>query len=406
MRFLLPGLSALLVLVMVGCEGGGRPTAMGDAGSLAEGGARDRLSALEAQVAEVGLKRAWSGRYFQGRVVQALVPDGPDLYAAVFNPETRESEVHCVELRTGVPRWILVLGTVPLKFPPKGGERFVACILDQGAGAVVAYRRNGARAFTMATPIHVLPSNSAASSDTTLYIASLVDSRIHAVGPESGRSGWHFRTDGTIVAGPLVTPRLPRRMVVAGTDSGEVVAVPATPWNEPGPRAPIWRKRLLGEVHGDITIAERITPAGVEVSLLVPCEDGGLYCLDVATGEPRWVARTESAFMGRPRAAGDRAYARNAGRLVAVDLASGQPVWPSGYERGQLRDYETCTDVLAGDEHRVYLLSGNRRVHRADPRTGDFQASRALELFDFVVPAPEGNLLLAGTADGYLVASH
>ncbi len=410
MRLVLPGLALLAVLTTGccdSCESTGTSAALQDVTSVSTAMPKERLQALEEQALGVGQKLAWSGRYFQGRTVESLNAQGADLFAQVFNPETREYEMHCVDLASGTPRWILVMGSERLRYPPLGGDRFVSLIQENGAGTLVVNRLTGAREFKMTTALQVIPADSAASTESTLYVGSLVDSRIHALSPESGRSGWSHRTNGTISTGPLVTPRIPRRVVAVGTDAGEVHAYPATGWHEPRPSGPLWTRRLLGDVNGEMAVAELTKKEGVTVSLLVPCEDNGLYCLDVATGEPRWTARGESPFQGSPRAAGGRVYARNAARLVVLDLESGQEVFGSGLGTGgNFKEFELYDDVLAGDMNRAYLRTNERKVGRLNGKSGELEASQFLDLFDMVVPTGEKNLLLAATRDGYLVATH
>ncbi len=407
MRIWIRGWACVFILFASGCSSCGDDCSESccagqavDEFMVAEG----RLESLEGSMSAVGAKRAWSGKYFRGGTVRGVALQGSDLFAEVFNSESRRFEAHCVNVKDGTVRWMVDLGPAPLKHAPMAGDRFVVFLLDQGGGMAVVNRMNGARDYRMATPIKVLPMGPAGSSDTTVYVGSLVDQRLHALSPDSGMTGWHFKTEGTINAGPLVTPRHPRRLVVVGTDQGEVVALPATSWSDLRPEQPAWTRKLLGDVSGEIAVAEATTPAGVQVSVLVPCEDNGLYCLDAATGEPRWVARSTAPFHGRPASAGGKVFARNADKLVVTDLLTGAPAWASS-EAGSLPNpWEMCDTALAGDASRIYLLQGASRVHRVDAKTGQVLATGSLDMFDELVATGDNNVLLGVTRDGHMVA--
>jgi outer membrane protein assembly factor BamB len=363
------------------------------------------LVGLESEMAQVAQKRAWSDHYFKNSVVHNAVVDGNDLLVSVFQGAERAFELHCIDATTGVNRWMLGGLPAPFEFAPTMGEEYVVGLFGGGHGMVVARRRNGARPFSLTTPFNQVPTASPASSDSTVYVTSLVDDRLHALNPENGFSGWAVRANGTINAGPLMTPRLPRRLIVVGTSRGEVVAYPPSPWSENEPAEPAWRRELFGEVSGEMSIAKRLTEDGIEVSILVPCGDKGLYCLDAATGEPRWVHRTDQPFTGRPVAFGDRVYARNKTRFFVLDLSTGDPVWEMGTE-GNLRAYEESQSALAGDHQRAYLLDGKKRVTRVRGADGTKEASTSLNGFDFILRGGDSNLLIGLTKDGHIVAFH
>ena len=362
------------------------------------------LLGLEAEMGQVGLKRAYSDHYFKDSVVQNAVLDGTDLLVSVFQGKERAYELHCIDATTGVNRWMVGGLPAPFEFAPTGGDEFVVGLFSGGHGMVVAKRRNGARPFSLTAPVEQVPTSSAASSDSTVYVTSLVDDRLHALNPANGFSGWAVRANGTITAGPLVTPRLPRRLIVVGTTRGEVVAYPPSAWSESEPADAAWRRELFGEVSGKMSVARRLTESGVEVSILVPCGDKGLYCLDAATGEPRWTHRTDHPFQGTPQAFGDRVYARNGERLYVLDLATGEPVWAQG-QPGGLMSYEQADRALTGDSTRAYLIEGGKRVHRIRGADGSAEASATLNSFDFI-RGGESNLLIGLTKDGHIVAFH
>lgn len=360
-----------------------------------------QMPALESAMMGVAQKVVWSFPIPDVRVNGATV-QGNDLLVDAFETTSRHYIVLCFDAPTGTPRWKLDLGVVPLKFPPLAGDRFVVMLLDDGAGMVVVNRRTGAREYNVATAMRVIPSGAAGSSESTVFMPSLVDNRIHALNPSSGMSGWHFRLDGTLVGGPMMTPRLPRRLVVVGTDMGEVVAYPASAWDETPPANPIWSRRLMGDVGAEMTVADLVLPTGRQVSVIVPCEDRGLYCLESATGDPRWVHRTDHPFRSRAEVAGGKVFCRNIERMHVIDLASGTPSWKGG--EGAHQSYETCSGALTADAKRCFLWSDDRRVHRIDAKTGEVRATSSLAAFDLLVPSGDANVLLGITTSGMIVA--
>src|SRR5690242_17677117 len=83
-----------------------------------------RLPALEAAMERIATKRLYSGHYFPNSVVNGAHVEGPDLFVTLFNANTRHHEVHCVDVASGRMRWMVDLGEVGLKFPPRAGDRF------------------------------------------------------------------------------------------------------------------------------------------------------------------------------------------------------------------------------------------------------------------------------------------
>ena len=362
------------------------------------------LSGLENEMSRIALKRVWGDRYFKNAVVTGASVDGTDLFVWVFNGVERAHELHCIDAVTGVNRWMI--GGLPstFEYAPDAGDELVVGLMDAGRGMVVAKRGNGARPYTLYTEIDQIPTSSATSSGATVFLTSIVDDRLHAVNPESGFTGWAVQTNGSISSGPIMTPRLPRRLVVVGTTAGEVVAYAPAAWHEVEPAAPAWERSLFGEVSGPMSIAQLTNEDGVEVSVLAPCSDKGLYCLDAATGEPRWVYRTAHPFRGTAHAFGTRVFGRNERRLAVVDLATGDEAWNSSSDASEPRAFELCLGALAADDERAYLIDGSKRVHRANGQTGDIVETASLNCFDLLIPSGDANLLIGVTKDGHIVA--
>ena len=185
--------------------------------------------------------------------------------------------------------------------------------------------------------------------------------------------------------------------------------MPAAAWSDVPPSEPTWVYRALGPVRGDLAAATRIDTKNkrVQLYLVVPCEDNGLYCLDGAAGVPRWILRTRESFNERPTVAGSRVFARNKRRMVVVSLENGPDgpeSWASSQGGGPLKGFEQATVVYAADDMRAYLGSGDRMVMRVDGKSGEPQASARMMHFDKLLPAPAANLLIGLTTDGHILA--
>jgi outer membrane protein assembly factor BamB len=267
---------------------------------------------------------------------------------------------------------------------------------------VVVNRASGAHEFRLRAELDTPTSFPASSSDTTVFVSNLGSSQIVALNPIDARPGWRYPVGSLLTTGPLITPRLPRRLVVVGSLDGTVTAVAAQGWNEAPPTSPAWTRRLFGSVNA-LTVGEGVDQGRRVVSVIASCEDRGLYCLDSASGEPRWIARTENPFKEAATVSGGVVFAR-AGRLVAIDLVTGQNKWKPSDESSPPHPWERATAGYAYDARRAYLRGEPKEIWRVDPKTGTIAASATLGEFDYVLAAPEANLIVGLTNDGYVVA--
>lgn len=369
------------------------------------GEATSRLESLRRAAAPVSTKDVWGADYLRGLVLERAWVKGPDLLIEAFNPETRRIEIHSVQAATGVPNWVLDLGPHRLKVEPMPGDRYLALLTEIDGGMTVVDRRSGARVDHVRAKLGLATTEPAPSSETTVYVSSLGTNRIAALNPVDARLGWAYPAPTVITTGPVMTPRLPRRMAVAACLDGTVLAVPAVGFDEPAPEAPAWSRRVLGPVSGRLAVAERVADGKLSVSILVPCDDRGLYCLDAATGSPNWVYRTESAFGGEPAVHNGVVFARNADRMVAVNLADGSAAWPSSDVGANAeRPWEHAVEVLALDDARGFLRRADGSILRVDGKTGRPLESARLSEFDQVLGGGAANLMIGLTKDGHLVA--
>jgi outer membrane protein assembly factor BamB len=364
-----------------------------------------RLETLRRAAAPASQKDAWGADYLRDLVVErAWVSDG-DLLVEAFNPATRNYELQSVDAKSGVANWMLVVGPNRLKVDPRPGDSLLALLTETDGGMTVVDRRTGARVAAIRAKLDVATTSPAASSDTTVYVSSLGTNRVAALNPADARVGWAFVAPTVIQSGPVMTPRLPRRLAVAACMDGTIVAVPAQGYEEHGPEAPAWTRKLLGPISGDLAVASQTVDSRLQVSVLAPCADRGLYCLDAATGTPRWIFRTESAFQGKPVVLNGVVFCRNADRMVAVKLADGTAAWPSSDPAAPAAyPWEAAVEALALDGDRGYLRGADGTIWRVDGKTGRPLASARLDAFDMVLGGGDANVLIGMTKDGYAVA--
>lgn len=209
-----------------------------------------------------------------------------------------------------------------------------------------------------------------------------------------GRLLWKRETALPLSAGPVAG----YDQLFLGTREGELVSLSATD-GTPG-----WTVALGGEV---------LAPAAVEGdSVLVKATDGHVTLLDRVTGGQRWmhdggVPPLTLRMASRPLLLSDAALVGHAtGTLVAIDRANGQTIWerriaePTGKS-----ELDRLVDV-AGD----FLLSGDRlfaasyqgRVVAMDLRSGQFVWQQPVSTFQSLALA--GSTLVGVDAESRVIA--
>lgn len=354
-------------------------------------------STLEATLGASGAELVWGAKRFDGGVVLDAFAVDNELFAVVKGQTG--FEVHCIELTTGVPRWLTVVGKTAFRSRPTVSAQHVVCLLGDGGGMVVLKRRNGARDGRMSTPLKLVPVGGAGSTESTVFVTSLADNAVHAVSPADGLTGWRWRTTGTMFNGPTMTPSGRRMLVVVGTGDGEITALPSMGWDEGQPSAPAWTRKLLGALNGELCTYSTSTKGAVTSSILACCEDNGLYCLDGASGTSRWVFRTDSPFCGKAQAAGGKAFAINGSGLHVLDLATGAEQWLD--KSGKPGCHAMTKRMLAASAKTVYLTCG-QGIGRFDATTGAMLGGTSTQGVDFLVETGDAGLLVGVTRCGQI----
>jgi outer membrane protein assembly factor BamB len=189
--------------------------------------------------------------------------------------------------------------------------------------------------------------------------------RISAFNSGTGRKVWQTQTQPRLVAGV----GLGGTAVLAGTLDGEVIAVSS----EAG--TPLWRVGITSEVLA--------APLGDADIVVARSGDGRLHGLAAVDGRQLWtfdraVPTLSLRGTSRPVVADGRVYAGlDTGKLVALDLNSGQLLWeesvsaPSGRsEIERLVDLDADPVLVEGD---LFAVSYGGQLIALDAANGKLQ---------------------------------
>jgi len=191
--------------------------------------------------------------------------------------------------------------------------------------------------------------------DGNVVYAANADGKVVAVEAGTGRTLWTADIDREVTGGPGSGEGL----VVVGTADGEVVALDATTGTER------WVVQLSSEVLS--------APAAAEGVVVVHTLDGKLTGLNAADGAQRWQYDRPASGLGLRGSSSPVVSGRNVicglagGRLVAVETATGFPVW------------ETTITLPTGrsELERVVDITGDPLLHAGQVFIGTYQGEVA-----------------------------
>jgi outer membrane protein assembly factor BamB len=271
------------------------------------------------------------------------------------------------------------------------------------------------------------------SIDEQQIFAVNVEGDLVAADLASGRINWRVELETPIGGGVGAG----NGIVVLATESGEVIAFDTTDGSER------WRYQASSEV---------ISQPQMNAELVVVQQlDGKITALEVGSGERRWsydsqIPRLSLRGTSAPIVAADLTLAGFAnGKLVAVENASGRPVWEQRIALAEGRsELERIVDIdgkplvynrivyvgsyqgrlvalnpgngqvvwsqdlstyrgLAGGFGNVYAISDEDHVHAFDARnSASVWSQDGLQYRRLTAPVVLGNSLVTADADGYL----
>ncbi|MDN5850006.1 MAG: outer membrane protein assembly factor BamB [Nitrococcus sp.] len=221
-----------------------------------------------------------------------------------------------------------------------------------------------------------------ALADGRLYTASS-DGTVTAFDAKDGQQIWRQELERPISGGPAVGDGL----VVVGTHDGKVLGLAAADGKL------LWISGVTSEVLAPAAIGQ-----GVAV---VRTSDGRVFALDAKTGERHWIynsnvpvltLRGHSSPILVP---GGVIVGFDTGRVVALSLAEGAPVWEQtvGIAQGrteleQMVDVDAHPVVSRGD---VFVATYQGRIARLSLRNGDIVWARELSVYAGIA-ADESNV--------------
>lgn len=232
-----------------------------------------------------------------------------------------------------------------------------------------------------------------AGDGNRIYAASR-DGNVIAFDPESGKQAWKVELDTTLSAGPGVA----EGMLAVGTSDGTIIALNTADGTER------WRADLGGEtLSAPLISADTVVVATVDNLLR------GLRGLD---GSERWTVEQSTPLLtmrgsATPALAGKTVIAGfDNGRLMAVDVATGDTVWdvvlapPSGRsDLERLSDIDGQISVVGQD---IYAGGYQGRIGSIAAESG--QVLWAREISTYVGVAADWNSVYTTNDSGEIVA--
>ncbi|MFZ5755311.1 MAG: outer membrane protein assembly factor BamB [Pseudomonadota bacterium] len=211
---------------------------------------------------------------------------------------------------------------------------------------------------------------------------------------ERGKQLWRRALDTPVSAGPAVA----YNQVFVGTREGEVLALSA------GDGTLQWRTQLSGEVLA--------VPAVNGDAVAVRTTDGRIALIDRVSGMVRWTHDAGSAPLSLRAASAPLLLAdavltgTSTGMLVALERTGGQVIWerriaePSG--KSELDRLIDIAGDFVLDESRVYVATYQGRLVALDMLSGQFLWQQPLSTFRSLALA--GDTVYAVDADSRIVS--
>lgn len=190
--------------------------------------------------------------------------------------------VYAVSRNNPAPRWVAGLKH-PLAKPPAEGPTHYAFLTKDHRGSywIETFRKsNGQPGNRFPKRVGFAALGGLDLNGSSVFISSLGSPRdnrtLETINLVTGRSAWGYRTTGLVWGSPVVTEN--NDAVILAAEDGVVSSVPAsaTP-----PQGRNWGRQLSGAITGGIALTAE--------HALVGTHDGLFYCLDVLSGEVKWM---------------------------------------------------------------------------------------------------------------------
>ena len=232
-----------------------------------------------------------------------------------------------------------------------------------------------------------------AGDGNRIYAASR-DGNVIAFDPETGKQAWKVELDTTLSAGPGIG----EGNLALGTSDGSIIVLDTKDGSER------WRVNLGGETLSPPLISGD--------SVVVSTVDNRLRALSLLNGSERWIVEQSTPLLTM-RGSASPAMAGNSvvcgfdnGRLMAIDLDSGDVVWdtvlapPSGRsDLERLSDIDGQISVVGQD---IYAGGYQGRIASVAAESG--QVLWAREISSYVGVSADWNSIYTTNEDGEVVA--
>ncbi len=234
----------------------------------------------------------------------------------------------------------------------------------------------------------------APASDGTRVYAAAHDGKVVAFDGSSGERLWRIEAERAFSAGPAWG----EGKLALGSSDGDLTLLNADDGTE------IWSRNIGSEVLA--------SPLVVRGLVVVRTVDGRLRGFEQSNGDERWTMRREVPALtlrgnSAPAVAGDKVIAAfDDGVLVALDIASGDPIWESSVasQRGRTvieRLADVDADVLAAGND-IYVLGYQSRAAMISAESG--QVLWSSEHSGFEPPGADWSRLYITDAESEVVA--
>ena len=331
--------------------------------------------------------------------------------AGVVLAATDGGQLHAVDPRSGEDRWVLKTGGAIRARPVVLGQDVVVQS-DDGAMYLADLKTGGQKwRAVIGQPVRRVPVGdpasrydnraSAVAHDRGRLYVGTHDGRILALDAETGTTLWEHKTDDSVIATPVVASG----RVFCGSMDGKIYALNATN----GTR--IWSHDTGAAVTSAVALHKNLVPTG--------SRSYDFQARDAATGAPAWTRYFWFSWVESPATVHDGvAYvgSSDAAKVSAIDAASGETVWTSDV-RGSAWSQPAVTatrvyEAVAGVTN--YIAPHEGRVVALDRATGQpvwqFAATppptdRKSVAFGFAASvAVNDDAVFAGGLDGRLYA--
>lgn len=272
--------------------------------------------------------------------------------------------------------------------PAVDGEKIIAPAAN---GKIEAYDRISGRSLWNVDIDH--PICGGVGVGGGLVLVASEDGRVWALDEKTGKTLWKTQVNGQVLA----PPQSDGNIVVAATFSGNLIGLDAKTGE---------RKWLYAGGSAVLSLRASSAPVIYDTAVIAGLSNGKVIALDLASGQPLWEARVgiaqgsseierQSDVAGNFLIDSEVLYAVSyQGHLVAIDLRSGRRLW------------ETNASSYAGLSSgfgNVYVVAANGNITAFTKNNqGTRWEQTALARRQLSGSAVLGNYIAAGDFEGYL----